>query len=201
MNGNQNIETLEQETPPVTVPQEAQINDYKEENTTGTHQETIKTSEELPHLRPKLRNLIEDILKGTPRIEAHKNAKFKAKNDAARAQQVANYLQKDYVKQYISIRQDQINADLRAKSLVTRESLSKEYQLIIDECKLQKDVAWKRLQRETIDSQAKLHGLSIDRIKVDQPVVLPDIQKMEKKDRKTLIQQLEDKLPAGIKVN
>jgi hypothetical protein len=82
--------------------------------------EDIETEEKIPHLRPKLVKLCEELIKGTPRIEAHKIAKFKAKTDEARSQAVSDYLKKPEIAKYISIRENQERIKLEIQTNVTK---------------------------------------------------------------------------------
>jgi chorismate mutase len=89
------------------------------------NQET--TTEELPHLRPKLKKLCEEILQGQTRIKAHEIAGFKAKNDIARSQAVSDYLTKPEIRRYIAVREKQIAEDLRKKTNITKEFMLNEF--------------------------------------------------------------------------
>jgi phage terminase small subunit len=56
-------------------------------------------------------------------------------------------------------------------------------------------------KNEAIQTLAKFKGMLIDRVKIDQPLVLPDIQNLPKTKRSELIKQLEEKLPAQSRNN
>jgi hypothetical protein len=108
------------------------------------------------------------------------------------------------VNRYITIREKEINDKLRQESEVNRAIVLGHYKKIVNVCADEtniKDPRFLRIYRETTADLAKVAGLMIDRIKVDQPVLLPDVQKMAKVDRKKLIEQLEERLPVGTKVN
>ena len=154
--------------------------------------------EELPHLRPKLIRLCENIIAGQTRIEAHKNAGFKAPTDNDRTKAMHRYLQNADIMRYIEIRTSQIQAKLAKETEVTREWIAKGYQGIITRCQLEtnKDsVQWGRLERETYESVAKLHGLLIDNISItDKTLVVKELSALDDKDREKLRQRLGDKL-------
>ena len=123
-----------------TIPQAKNISEtLKNNQVIITDLNTIQEeTEKLPHLRPRLKKLIEDVLRGVPRVEAHKNAQFAGKNDAARAQAVADYLQKDYVKKYVDIREKQINEDFRRTANVSKEWVLEKLKATIEACRVDK---------------------------------------------------------------
>ena len=96
------------------------------QNTVVDIMETTENTEKLPRLRPKLRNCIESVLSGENYAVAHKNAGFKAKNEQARYQAVCDYLNIPIVRQYVSIRDKQIQALIQANTQVTIERTLKE---------------------------------------------------------------------------
>jgi phage terminase small subunit len=52
-------------------------------------------------------------------------------------------------------------------------------------------------KNDAIQTLAKYKGMLIDRVKIDQPILIPDIQNLPKDKRKALIEQLEDQLPVS----
>lgn len=154
------------------------------------------TEERLPVLRKKMTDFCEGIISGKTQAKSFLDAHYHAKNEHAAGVLAQRLLANADIKRYIEIRQNQQAEELRKKTQVTLESINAEYQDIINICKEKRDeTTWQKLRRETVESQAKLHGLITEKIKVDQPIILSDIHKLHNKDRKNLLQQLEEKLP------
>jgi hypothetical protein len=136
----------------------------KEELTTQNPQDTLTKDIKLPHLRPRLVRFCEDILTGNKtQVSAYKDCGFKAKNDNVAHVKASQLLRQDDIHRYITIRQEQIAAELRKNTNITKGWLLNEYQLIIDRCKSDehKDNAnFTRIYRETLDSIAEITGYS-----------------------------------------
>jgi hypothetical protein len=170
--------------------------------------QTIEIEEKLPHLRPRLVKFCEDILqiRNTHKTQAqcYIDCGYKPKNNDVAASQANRLLKSEKVRTYIEARERALNEKIRREAEIDRGIVLAHYKTIIDNCLLPehlKEPAWIRIYRETVQDLGKICGLFVDRVKIDQPIMIPDIQKMGNNARKELIAQLEERLPAGTKVN
>ena len=109
--------------------------------------------EELPKLRPKLRNLVELVLSGENQAKAHEIAKYKARDTQVRYERMHEILINPKVKKYVEIRQKQIAEDLRKKTSISKEFILNEFIASMNRSKEAKK------ERELIQAGAEINKM------------------------------------------